>query len=104
MYQYYTSRFSSNFSLPYRQLRKQYSSIIIDYVHSFLLYHVLGNSCQVGRRNSRMCSVRYVLRHTAGDTGSGRFVKFGTIWIPVPPVPILTFIPIPDIRVKSVQL
>ena len=69
----------------------------------------------------RVCSVRYVRRRTAGiyrryyryralryvrydtNTGIGHFGKFGTIWIPVPPVPIQTFIPVPDTSVSSVR-
>ena len=69
----------------------------------------------------RVCSVRYVRRRTAGiyrryyryralryvrydtNTGIGHFGKFGTIWIPVPSVPIQTFIPVPDTSVSSVQ-
>ena len=35
-------------------------------------------------RIARVCSVRYVPRHTAGITGTGHFGKFGTASIPVP--------------------
>ena len=36
-------------------------------------------------------------------TGIGHLGKFGTIWIPVPPVPVQTFIPVPDTSAISVQ-
>ena len=37
------------------------------------------------------------------NTGTGHFGKFGTTWIPVPPVPVKTFIPVPDTSVSSVR-
>ena len=33
---------------------------------------------------TRVCSVRYVSRHTAGISGTGQLGKFGTTSIPVP--------------------
>ena len=37
---------------------------------------------------------------TGFHTGTGHFGMFGTIWIPVPPVPVQTFIPVPDTSVS----
>ena len=36
-------------------------------------------------------------------TATGNFAKFGTIWIPVPPVLVQTFMPVPDTSVSSVR-
>ena len=58
---------------------------------------------QLQQNYSRVCPVRYVSRHTAGITGTGHFGKFGTTSIPVPPVPVQTFIPVPDTLVSSVE-
>ena len=38
--------------------------------------------------------------YTAGVTNFG---KFCTTWIPVPPVPVKTFIPVPDTLVSSIR-
>ena len=40
---------------------------------------------------------------TGFHTGTGHFGMFGTIWIPVPPVPVQTFIPVPDTSVISAR-
>ena len=55
---------------------------------------------------TRVCSIRYLPRHTAGITGTGRFGNFSAIWIPVPqvpPVPVQTSLPVPDTSASSVQ-
>ena len=70
---------------------------------------------------SRVCSVPYVPRRTGGiyrrchwyrtlrqvrygvNTGTGNFGKFGTTSIPVPAVPVQTFVPVPDTSVSSVR-
>ena len=56
--------------------------------------------------DTSVSSVRHrTLRQLRYDinTGTGHFGKFGTTWIPVPLVPVQTFIPVPDTSVTSVH-
>ena len=69
------------------------TEVVAAYTGSLEYFH---ESCRQLARLSwklaRVCSVRYVPRHTAGITGTGHFGKFGT-----------TSIPVPDISVSSVR-
>ena len=55
--------------------------------HATQSYHMTEN-----QNKSKVCSVRYVPKHTPGITGTGHFGKFGT-----------TSIPVPDTSVSSVR-
>ena len=58
------------------------------------------------RRYRYRLSYRYrTLRSLRCDlnTSTGYFGNFGTTWVPVPPVPVQTFIPVPETSVTSVR-
>ena len=74
-----------------------YTRIII-----FVLYEVFISPPHLIFQGCVRCGT-YRALYTTGITGTGRLGRFDTIYIPIPPVPVQTFIPIPCTSVFSVQ-
>ena len=80
----------------------------VRYSSGLCRYVIVHSSRYINRCRFQRC-VRYGTYrgvppvYTPGITGAGPFGNFGTARIPVLPVPVQTFIPVPEISVSSIQ-